>query len=314
MAEQFANDAVTTLSGSITSGSTSIAVVDGSKFPATGNFRIRIDNEYILCTARTGNTLTTTAPNRGIEASTAAAHSSGATVRQVITAGGLVQLAADGGHAQSHALTSTSDHSASGLTAGWVISADSATTFSWQQLLHTDLGSVGTDDHHSASHTITSASHTGSLTPTSSLYTGVVQASRVTAATALTTTFATIASMAIAAGEVWRFDVILHLNPTADTSDLRVQWSLPANVTWFHFQSGGLDDAAASSTGATDSQVYTAAPAGNQYGGLGATDTGIHLVGMVISSTGAGTCNFQAREDAADTVIENGALMAWRVV
>jgi hypothetical protein len=50
-------------------------------------------------------------------------------------------------HARSHAITSTSDHTASGLTAGQVLRAAGATTFAWAQLAHTDLSGIGTNTH-----------------------------------------------------------------------------------------------------------------------------------------------------------------------
>jgi len=54
---------------------------------------------------------------------------------------------ADAHHNQIHALAG-SDHTASGLTAGYVIRASGATTFAWAQLQHTDLGAVTADQHH----------------------------------------------------------------------------------------------------------------------------------------------------------------------
>lgn len=50
-------------------------------------------------------------------------------------------------HARSHAITSTSDHTASGLTAGQVLRATGSTTFAWQQLAHGDLSGIGTNTH-----------------------------------------------------------------------------------------------------------------------------------------------------------------------
>lgn len=86
-------------------------------------------------------------------------------------------------HAQSHVL-SGGDHSASGLTIGDAIMADSPTTFSWQTpsyynsfttdfsaeslanlttRAHSDLSDAPTDAHHSESHALDAAVHTGSL-------------------------------------------------------------------------------------------------------------------------------------------------------
>jgi len=84
MAEKFSNNGRSTLSGAINSAVTSLTVASASSFPTTGNFRIKIDSELLLVTAVSTNTFTVT---RGIESTTAASHSSGATVTHVITAG-----------------------------------------------------------------------------------------------------------------------------------------------------------------------------------------------------------------------------------
>lgn len=88
MPEQLVNQGTTTLNGSINNSATSITVTSGSVFPATGNFRIRIDDELLLCTARSSNTLTVT---RGIEGTSAASHSDLAAVSQVLTKAGFDQ-------------------------------------------------------------------------------------------------------------------------------------------------------------------------------------------------------------------------------
>lgn len=87
--EQYANNATATLNGAITSGATSLQVSSASAFPSSGNFRILIDSEILLVTAVSGTTFTVT---RGAESSTAAAHSNGATVSHILTAGGLYGL------------------------------------------------------------------------------------------------------------------------------------------------------------------------------------------------------------------------------
>jgi len=85
--EKFANNAVTTLSAAITSVSaTSCDVTDASAFPASGNFRIKIDGEILLVTGVSGSTVTIT---RGAEGTTAATHESGADVIHLLTKGGL---------------------------------------------------------------------------------------------------------------------------------------------------------------------------------------------------------------------------------
>ena len=89
--EQFANNAQTTLNGAITAGATSLTVQSAAGFPSSPLFRIVIDSELMLVTAVSGTTWTVT---RGIEGTTAASHSSGATVIQMVTAGAVTNLGA----------------------------------------------------------------------------------------------------------------------------------------------------------------------------------------------------------------------------
>lgn len=81
--ERFVNNASTTLSAGITSVQTSITVADGSVFPSEGDFRLRIDDEILICTARSGNTLTV---SRGEESTSNVTHDSGDTVTSILTA------------------------------------------------------------------------------------------------------------------------------------------------------------------------------------------------------------------------------------
>lgn len=69
----YTNLASTTLVSDITSGTTSISVTDGSVFPTTG-CNLLINNELLRCTSRSSNTLTCV---RGVDESTASAHSAG---------------------------------------------------------------------------------------------------------------------------------------------------------------------------------------------------------------------------------------------
>jgi hypothetical protein len=85
--EKYSNDAQTTLFSAIADNIvTTLVVASAVLFPTTGNFRIRIDNEFMLVTGVSGTTFTVI---RGIEGSTAAAHAASALVTQVFTAGGL---------------------------------------------------------------------------------------------------------------------------------------------------------------------------------------------------------------------------------
>lgn len=87
--EQLANFAATYLPSGIGASDTTITVQDGGSLPATGNFRIAIDNELILVTDRSGNNLTCV---RGIEGTAAAAHAANAVVVPVLTAAGFENI------------------------------------------------------------------------------------------------------------------------------------------------------------------------------------------------------------------------------
>jgi len=87
MTERFSNQAVTALSAAIATTTATICnVTDASTFPASGNFRIKIDGEILLVTAVSTNTFTIV---RGQEATVAATHASGANVIHLLTKGGL---------------------------------------------------------------------------------------------------------------------------------------------------------------------------------------------------------------------------------
>lgn len=97
MPEAFANDARTTLSAAISSTSaTSISVTSAAGFPASGNYRIRIDDEFLLVTGGQGTTTWTV--TRAVEDASrfpATTHANGAVVSQVMTVGGLDQKITD---------------------------------------------------------------------------------------------------------------------------------------------------------------------------------------------------------------------------
>jgi hypothetical protein len=71
-------DVTTTLSGTITAGATSLSVASAAEFPSADPFTILIDGEVMLVTAGQGTTTWTV--TRGYGGTTAAAHTSGATV------------------------------------------------------------------------------------------------------------------------------------------------------------------------------------------------------------------------------------------
>lgn len=90
--ETYSNNAKSSLLSGITSGATSLTLASGggAAFPSSGNFRIIIDAEIILVGVRSTDTLSSL--TRGIEGTTAAAHSAGAPVAHVMTAGSLDQI------------------------------------------------------------------------------------------------------------------------------------------------------------------------------------------------------------------------------
>lgn len=87
MTENFSNEFQTTLNGAIDDDDLTLVVTSATGAPGA-NFRIRIDDEYMLVTGVSGTTFTVT---RGVESSTAVAHSNGADVTHILTAGGLTQ-------------------------------------------------------------------------------------------------------------------------------------------------------------------------------------------------------------------------------
>ncbi len=90
--EQFTNAANSTLGTSITIGATTLSVASASGFPTLGNFRILVDSEIMLVTAVSGTTFTVT---RAQESTTAVAHSSGANVTHIVTAGAMTAVRGD---------------------------------------------------------------------------------------------------------------------------------------------------------------------------------------------------------------------------
>lgn len=91
--ELFKNNSATTLSSNIPDGTTtSISVVSGSVFPSTGDFRLLIESEIMLCTARSGNSLTVV---RAQEGTTGVSHASGKDVVLMLSTGSLQRYLRD---------------------------------------------------------------------------------------------------------------------------------------------------------------------------------------------------------------------------
>ena len=94
MTERFANNASTTLNGTINNSTTTVVVTSAVGFPTSGNFRILVDSELMIVTGVSGNTFTVT---RSAEGTGAAGHTSGVNVTHIITAGGLNQYLSEHG-------------------------------------------------------------------------------------------------------------------------------------------------------------------------------------------------------------------------
>lgn len=98
MVDSFSNAAQTTLSGSIDDNDTTLTVVSATGFPSTSPFRILIDTPGApeICTVTAGAGTTTWTVTRGSEAyagsSSTYSHTSGDTVKHVLTAAGLMSL------------------------------------------------------------------------------------------------------------------------------------------------------------------------------------------------------------------------------
>jgi len=87
--EQFANLPQSALVRDVLPDDSSFEVVDASGFSSTGFYRIIIDGEIIGVGARSGNWMSTL--RRGHETTNRQLHLAGATVTQILTAGGLIQ-------------------------------------------------------------------------------------------------------------------------------------------------------------------------------------------------------------------------------
>lgn len=116
-------------------------------------------------------------------------------------------IGANDHHGQSHVLATElalgADHTITGGVAGYVLRALTATTAKFMQLVHSDLGSVGANDHHSQAHAVSGADHTGS-----------VAAAQMPALTGDVTTVAGAVATTIGAGKV---TLAMQANLAVDT-------------------------------------------------------------------------------------------------
>lgn len=93
MVETLSNFASTVTASAMTNAVTTVTLSNAGFFPASGNFRLRIDDELMLVGTRTGNVLSSI--TRGIEGTTAASHATGAAARHVLTAASVHQVITD---------------------------------------------------------------------------------------------------------------------------------------------------------------------------------------------------------------------------
>lgn len=88
------DNASTTLNGAINGSTTTIVVTDASGFPSEGDYYLVVEEEIVLVTNVSGNTLTVV---RGQAGSAAAAHASGATIQAILVAEEFTNRAAERG-------------------------------------------------------------------------------------------------------------------------------------------------------------------------------------------------------------------------
>lgn len=93
--ERWSNDGTTTINdaGGISAGDTSVTVTSVTSFPSNPDFRLKIENEIVLVTAISGNTLTIV---RAQDGTSAAAHADSTAVNLYLTAGSVDQAWQDG--------------------------------------------------------------------------------------------------------------------------------------------------------------------------------------------------------------------------
>ena len=90
--EQHVNNAETALAEPLDSSETAIDLDDGSVFPSVGNFRVMVDDEIMVCTSRSTNTITVV---RGQDGTAAAAHDDLSPIRMIYSAQGINRLMQD---------------------------------------------------------------------------------------------------------------------------------------------------------------------------------------------------------------------------
>lgn len=216
MAEVFNNDAFTILNANMAIGATTLVVQSNNQFNVGGTFRIRIDDEIMTVTGVAGTTWTVTRASEVCEGvQSASAHTSGAGVYGVLTAGSLATIAAAGGGS----VTSVSVATANGVSG-------SVTTPSTTPTITITLGAI-TPASVAASGTVTGSNLSGTNTGDQTItltgdVTGTGGGSFVTTISGHSVTYAKMQQAATAT---------LLGNPTGGTADVR-EITLGSNLSF----------------------------------------------------------------------------------
>lgn len=217
MAEIFINDASTTLASGIGTGDTTLTVTSGTEFPASGTFRVRIDNEIMTVTAVSGVTWTVTRASESVAGSqVAATHAVSAAIAGVLTAGSIGTISGGGG---SGTVTNFGFNNANGVSG-------SVSNASTTPVLTITLGAI-TPTTVVASSTITGSNLTGTNTgdQTITLTSDVTGTGTGSFATTIAANAVTYAKMQQASAST------LLGNPTGSTANVR-EITLGANLSF----------------------------------------------------------------------------------
>lgn len=205
----------------------------------------------------------------------------------------LTNVTANQHHNQSHVLASTSalgaDHTVAGLTAGFVLVATGATTAVFAQLLHSQLGSIGANDHHAQSHVLATTSALGADHTVSGLTSGqVLKATGATAARFIQLLHSEL-------GSIGANDHHNQSHVLASTSGLGADHTVSGLTSGQVLRATGATTAAFGALQAADLAVHvlaTTSGLGSQHSVSGLTAR------QVLIATGATTALFRAIEDA----------------
>lgn len=312
--EKFANAAISTIAAGINSTDLSVTVGagDGAEFPTMGaddTFRLLIENELILVRDRAGDVLSwDSVADRGIEGTTAAAHSLGVEAELVPTDESIRSTlpVATIWSTKGELIVGTGVETAAILAPGaddlfLALDSGEATGLIWRALPipdHGDLGAVTADQHHTEGHTL--QSHTGSWEPGDPEMATMFQEAVLAAqASRNSTAFSNLTDMNfdVEIDSVYDVELIVHMiAPTTD--DLKIQFTVPAGTTIKGVDIGMHDSAPTSSQVSANYKNQSVAAATMILSGIGAQEV-VHVIRLVVDSAGtAGTCQLQGALNA----------------